>query len=106
MRQLTKEEAITFAKKGDYKNWKPEQVAAFQLQQDKLCMDFGYFHECVEKALGRSVWTHEFVHPEHLIMELAKLRVAPTLEEIMEQIPQEKRIVVVAPSNVKEGMQQ
>lgn len=104
MKQLTKEEAIAFGKKGDYKTWTSEQIAAFQLQQDKLCMDFGFFHENVEKVLKRPVWTHEFAHPEHLLMELAKIRVAPTLEEIMGQIPKEKLVVVVAPSDHKEKM--
>ena len=48
MEQLTKEQAIAFAESGEWKSWTDEQIVRFQLFQDKLCMDFGRFHEAME----------------------------------------------------------
>jgi hypothetical protein len=60
MRTLTKTDAIAMAASGWWKDKSAREVVAYQLFQPLLCMDFGAFHEAVEKALGRSVWTHEF----------------------------------------------
>ena len=38
----------------------PMEVAMGQLNEPTLIMDFGKFHEAIEKALGRPVYTHEF----------------------------------------------
>lgn len=97
MKQLSREEAIAFAQAKTYKTWTPEQIVAFQLNQELLCMDFGDFHEAVEKALGRPVWTHEFAKSELLKLELLKIRKKPNLEEIFSQIPKEKLLFVVVP---------
>jgi len=35
-------------------------------------MDFGDFHEAIEKVLGRPVWTHEFARPQILRDEFEK----------------------------------
>ena len=105
MRQVTKEEAIAIARREGYKSWTPEQVVAFQLEQDKLCMDFGFFHEMVEKVLGRSVWTHEFARPDLLKLELLKIRKKPSLEEILNQIPKDKLIVCLVDEPRKEPSQ-
>jgi hypothetical protein len=97
MRQLTREEAIAFARQKGYANWTPEQIAAFQLEQELMCMNLSDYQEAMEKALGRPVWTHEFAKPELLKAELLKQIKTPSLEEIINKIPKEKLIVVVAP---------
>lgn len=53
------------------------------------------FHEAVEKALGRPVWTHEFgLNWDGLKKELMGEAPAPTMQEIIDLIPEEKRIIV------------
>lgn len=60
----------------------------------KLCLDFSRFHEAVEKVLQRPVFTHEFAEPDELKKEYLGVKEAPTLEEIINLIPEEKRIVI------------
>lgn len=68
--------------------------AMFQMFEDLLCMPFGVFHEAVEKALGRPVFTHEFgLNREGLRRELLGESPAPTMGDI---IPKSKRIVLSA----------
>jgi hypothetical protein len=95
VRQVTREEALEIDKRGDWKNWTDEQIVAFQLWQDRLCMDFGRFHEAVEKILGRSVWTHEFADPDKLRLECMKVRKAPSLTEIFNMLPKDKTIIAI-----------
>ena len=45
-------------------------VAENQLMENVLMVDFGYFHGCVEKLLGRPVYANEFgVNRDGLIAE-------------------------------------
>lgn len=94
MEQLTKEQAIEIAASGVWKEWTPEEVVKFQLFQKKLCMDFSHFHECMEKVLLRPVFTHEFAYVESLKEEYLGKRTAPTFEEIINLIPENKRIIL------------
>ena len=103
VRQLTRDEAIEFAEAGEWRSWTPAQRGAFQLQQRRLCMDFASFHEGVEALLGRPVWTHEFASSDALIAEWKGLNDAPTFEEIIALLPQEKLIVVEVPESGEGG---
>lgn len=94
MEQLTREQAIAFAENKAYEGWTPKQIAEFQLHQQKLCMPMDVFHKAIEEALGRPVFTHEFAWPELLIKELDGDRPAPTMQEVLEMIPAEKRIII------------
>jgi hypothetical protein len=80
------------------KFWEPmshRDRAVFQMFEDKLCMPFGVFHEAIEKTLGRPVYTHEFgLNREGLQKELMGEAPTPSMEEIMNLIPEHKRIVV------------
>lgn len=92
---MTKEEAIALSKTEFWKELSFYDVAKFQLFEDKLCMPFGVFHEAMEKALGRSVFTHEFgLNYEGLKRELLGEDRSPTMAEIINLIPEEKRILV------------
>lgn len=91
----TPKEAIALAKTSWWKGRDPLEVALWQMDAGLLSMDFGDFHEAVEKALGRPVWTHEFANPKALREEFFKERPAPSMAEILDLIPAEKRIVVV-----------
>ncbi len=94
---MTKKQAIAFHDSEAWKAWSVLDRALFQLQEPLLCMPFAVFQEAVEKALGRPVFTHEFAFGgrERMLEELCGDRTAPTLIEIMELIPEEKRVVVV-----------
>jgi len=95
MKQLTKEEAIVFYDSQVWKEWTPRQIAEFQMEQDLLCVPFGVFHEAIEKTLGRPVFTHEFgLNREGLMKELLGEKEAPTFEEIVNLIPEDKRVVI------------
>lgn len=92
---MTKEEAIKLHDSGFWKDMSYEERAKFQLFEPLLCMPFGVFHEAVEKALGRPVYTHEFgTNMDGLRRELLGERPAPTLEEIIDLIPKDKQLII------------
>ena len=98
MRQLTKEQAIKFYNSKEYENWTPNRIVDLQLFQDRLCIPFPVFHEAIEKVLKRPVFTHEFAFRDRLVKEYRGDKPAPTLEEIINLIPKEKRVVIFADS--------
>lgn len=70
-------------------------IALFQLKVKYLCMPFDVFHKAIEKALGRPVWTHEMgLNWKGLMKELLGEKPTPTMEEIINLIPKEKRMIV------------
>lgn len=93
-KQLTKEQAISFAESGIWKEWNSNQIVDFQLLQQLLCVDFGRFHEAMEEMLGRLIWTHEFADYDGLVMEYLGEKEAPPMEDIINMIPADKRILV------------
>ena len=94
---MTKENAIALAESKFWEGMTHRQIAEFQMCEEKLCMPFSVFHEAVEKTLGRPVCTHEFGLNFHgLKDELFNGKQAPTLEEIINLIPEEKRLIVFA----------
>ena len=96
MKQLTEEQAIRFAESGLWEGWTDEQIVRFQLYQRKVCVDFGRFMTALTKVLGRSVYTHELAgsNLDNIKREILGDKQPPTLEDIMELIPKEKRIVL------------
>lgn len=95
MKQLTEKQAIAFYKGGLWETWDNEQIVKFQLFQKLLCVDFGRFHEAVEGVLGRPVYTHEFgLNYDGIVLEYLGERKAPSWDEIIEMIPEEKRIII------------
>lgn len=97
MRQLSRDEAIAFHDSEKWKTWTHEQIATFQMNQECLCIPFGVFHEAIEKALGRPVWTHELgLNHEGLKLELEGKVPSPTMEQIMGLLPADKAILIVA----------
>lgn len=91
---MTTEQAIQLAKSNWWKGLPAHDIVMVQLFEKKLCMDFGDFHQAVEKALGRQVWTHEFASPDNLRREFLGDKPKPTFEEIVNLIPADKRIIV------------
>ena len=68
---LTTRQAIRMAQSNWWTGMSPRDIAMFQLHEPLLCMPFEVFHDAVEKALGRSVWRHEFAKADELRGELA-----------------------------------
>lgn len=91
-KQFTTEQAIKFYESKEWDSWTDEQIVRFQLFQDKLCLPFDKFHKAMEIVLGRPVWTHEFAYKDNLTKEYLGCCDAPTMEEIINLIPAEKRI--------------
>ena len=86
MKQMTQQEAIDFAESGKWEELTHLERAQLQLNQELLCMPMGVFHEAVEKALGRPVWTHEFAKVQELREELNGQRDAPSFSEIVNKL--------------------
>ena len=94
---MTKEQAIALRESKFWEGMTHRQIAELQMCEEWLCMPFSVFHEAVEKALGRPVFTHEFgLNYQGLKDELFNGKAAPSLEEIINLIPEEKRIIVCA----------
>ncbi len=92
---FTREQAIALHDSRFWEYLTLEQRAHFQMAEPTLCMPFDVFHEAVEKTLDRPVYTHEFgTNWEGLQAELYGDRPAPTMQEILDLIPADKRVVL------------
>ena len=97
---MTKKEALVLYDSGFWKEMTHRERAEFQMFEKRLCMPFSVFHEALEKTLGRPVYTHEFgLNWQGLQDELRGRAGPPSLEEIIEMIPADKRVLIVAPPN-------
>lgn len=96
MKEFTREEAIAFAKSGKWKEMSDRERALFQMYQKKLCMPLEVFYSSLREALGRPVYNHELAGAgwDTIIMELLGEVEAPSLEDIINLIPEEKRVIV------------
>ena len=94
--EITEEDAISLYDAKFWVGMSYRDRAEFQLYAKRLCMPFNVFHEAVEKTLGRSVWTHEFgLNYDGIVAELRGEKEPPTFAEIVELIPEEKRVLLV-----------
>jgi len=98
MKQLTETEAIEIFNSNIWQEWTDEEIVAFQLYQDKLCLPFTRFHKAVETVLGRSVWTHEFAFaskPNGLQDQYESNCGKPSMQDIMALFPKNKPIILI-----------
>lgn len=92
---MTKEQAIALADSGWWEALSHEERALFQMFEPLLCMPFAVFHEAVEKTLSRPVFTHEFgMNADGLKKELLGEKAPPSMEDILNMIPADKRLIV------------
>jgi len=96
-KQVTKDEAIEIAESGIWKEWSDEIIFSFGMFQQRLSFDFSRFQEAAEKVLDRPVFTHEFAYRDLLIAEWLKHKPKASFEDVINLIPEEKRIVVRLP---------
>jgi|LAHQ01.1.fsa_nt_gb hypothetical protein len=96
MKQISigREKAIELAESDWWEKCTARQIVEFQLFVAELCMPFEKLHEALEEALGRSVWIHELAS-DNIINEFLGKRKKPTMEEIINLIPEEKRIILI-----------
>jgi len=94
---IGRETAIELANTKWWENVTAREAVEFQFATQELCMPFEEFHRLTEKVLGRPVYTHEFgLNWGGLVKELAGEKQPPTLAEIIDLIPAEKRVIIVA----------
>jgi hypothetical protein len=94
-KSIGKENAIRLYESGWWKGKTARDITQFQLFTAELCLPFGDFHQALEESLGRSVFTHELgLNLQGLIGEFMGTSPAPTLEQIINLIPEEKRILI------------
>lgn len=92
---MTREEALAKVAEGWWKGLSAQEVVAFQLYEDCLCMPFAEFHKAITEVLGRPVYTHEFgLNRDGLMAEFEGKRGPASLAEVLNQLPPEKIIVV------------
>jgi len=93
---MTREEAISLSESKFWEGMTLRERAVFQINVPLLCMPFEVFHEAVEKTIGRPVFTHEFgLNYEGIKNEIMNGAPPPTMEEIINMIPEEKRAIVI-----------
>lgn len=90
------EVAIQMAESKWWEGKTNKEIVEFQLFTAELATDFSVFHEAVEKVLGRPVFTHEFARAGLLQKEFLGERDAPSFDEILALIPEDKRVLVVS----------
>jgi hypothetical protein len=70
--------------------------ALFQLCEERPCMPLDVYQEALSNALGHPVLTHELEFRERLKQELVGERDDPTLNELINLLPPDKRYVLAA----------
>lgn len=94
MKQFTKQQAIAIHDGGEWKDWTDEEIVKFQIYQNLLCVPWQVYRVAIETVLGRGVYTHEFANSKALQEEYEGLRPAPTFDEIIALLPQDKLILL------------
>lgn len=93
---MTRDQAIALYESKFWESMSHREIAISQLWEDRSCMPFEVFHEAIEKALGRPVFTHEFgLNRDGLKKELLGELDPPTLKEVINLIPESKRIILI-----------
>jgi len=94
---IGQERAIALAESKWWEGKTHREIAEFQLFTQELACPFDVFHEAVEKSLDRPVFTHEFgLNYDGICNEFLGLKEAPTLDDIIGLIPEDKRIILVS----------
>ena len=60
MIHLTHDEAQAIYNRGEWQAWDDAKLVRFQLQRDRLCVDWIRFASALNRALGRRVAANEF----------------------------------------------
>lgn len=92
---IGKEKAIQLHNSKWWEGKTDRKIVKFQLFTKELCIPFGVFHEKIEKVLGRPIFTHEFgMNMDGIVQEFLGERDAPSFDEVMNLIPEDKRVII------------
>lgn len=95
---IGRDKAIELANSNWWIGRDSKEIAKFQLFTEELAMPFDVFHEALEASLGRPIFTHELgLNLDGIMLEFMGEKDAPTFEEIMNLIPEGKRIIITIP---------
>jgi hypothetical protein len=98
-KSIGREAAIALSDSKWWEGLPKREIARRQLFTRELTCPFNIFHEAIEDALCRPVFTHEFgLNYDGICQEFLGEADAPTFEEIVNLIPAEKRVLVASPS--------
>lgn len=90
--------AINLAQAKWWEGKTARQITKFQLFTAEMCMPFPEFHKALEESLGRPVFTHELaLNFDRIALEFLGEADAPTMQEIIDLIPEQKRIAIITP---------
>ena len=95
-RQLNRFQATALYDSEFWRFLNAEERAFFQLSVDRLCMPLLEFNQAVETCLNRRVRAVEYLRPQALLAELTGNLPAPSIEEILELVPDETLPILVA----------
>ncbi len=95
MKSIGKQNAIAMAESGWWEGMNVKKAAMIAITTQELCCPVSVFFRLLSDALNRPVYTHEMVWGyKNLYLELIGEKDPPNLEEIINLIPEEKRIVI------------
>jgi hypothetical protein len=66
---MTEEQARTLVESRFWERQTPEELASFQLFEERLCMPFEVYQGAVEEVLGRPVFLSELTIPDDIRAE-------------------------------------
>lgn len=84
---MTRKQALKLAETKFWETMSDKDIVMFQLFEERLCMPFDRFQEALQAVLNRPVFTHELAFADALRKEVLGEKPAPTLEEIMNLLP-------------------
>jgi len=93
--KLTQDQALRMYQSNWWAGMPAREIVMFQLHEDRLCLPLSVYHDALNAALKREVYTHELAYNrEGLKRELLGDERLPTMQEILEMIPADKRVVI------------
>jgi len=92
---VTEGEALALAATGWWEKASAREIASFTLRERRLCCPFSVFQEALEEALGRGVQHVELAFNWNgLEAELRGAVEPPTMQQVLDLIQPEKRVIV------------
>lgn len=74
---MTEQEAKAVYSSEWFNRSTPEEIARWQLFEERCICPFSVFHAALEIVLGRDIFSHEFAEPAHLRREWIESQPVP-----------------------------
>ena len=96
--EFTREDAIAFYEREGWKEMTNRELIDFQFSHGLSCMPMDVLLEAAADVFGRSVYNIEFgLNWEGLKQELYEDKEPPTIVDIIEMLPHDKKIIILGP---------